>query len=535
MKPVTHHAHVEIDFGQHADYPISHDRIAVFNSGLVTADTYQRDSQFFTDTHPEHLRIDLGWGAEWMPWKNEIVTGSVGGVVYDFTETDEIAKILNSLDIRPYWSYTYVPAALRPPAGDWRTMDTTNDRWVELIREYVAGAPNRGVQIGYHEIYNEPDLRDERTGEPVFYAGDLDDYLDLYRQTASAIREADPTARVGGPALASVAANAHWLSAFLDMVSAENLPLDFLSFHHYGTFGLRPAVDTVLALLDSYPQFAHVELHLNEYNSFTIDYPQGGLQDSFLLAGAFAQDVEYLLSVPRLTRVSWAQFLDSGNNNYSGMVTIDGAPKPLYRIYRFLQQMPVDRAVARVDGPPGLGVLASTSGTTGAAIMYNRSSREVDVSLAVTHPSSQPEVTIIDSGGTGEPRTFATGNNITLERGATALLTFGSAIAAGKQRIVARTRYDFSSTGGWADVDESTATVRLGTGEGASQVRVGLDLPPGTVPEFETTVTTASGTPTGGQLTVESPTSGEGVTVWMTLVNADPHTFATAYLRAVEK
>ena len=351
-------------------------------------------------------------------------------------------------------------------------MDESDDRWVDLVHAYVGGARDRGVLIGYHEVYNEPDLRDERTGEPVFYAGDLDDYLDLYRRTAVAIRAADPSARVGGPALASVAANSHWLSAFLDMVAAEDLPLDFLSFHHYGTYGLRSAVETVLALLDTYPQFAHVELHLNEYNSYTVDYPQGGLQDGFLLASAFAQDVEYLLGVPRLTRVSWAQFLDSGNDNYSGMITIDGAAKPLYRAYEFLQRMPLDRASVQVDGPEGVGALASTDGAAGAAIVYNRSSRDVTVSLVPDDTSEARSVTMIDSTHPGDRSFGLQGDEIVMERGATALVTFGPVPSAAPGRRVARTRYDFSPQRGWADVDEGTTTVRMGTGTGSSRVRI---------------------------------------------------------------
>ena len=249
------------------------------------------------------------------------------------------ARFLSGVGVRPYWAYSYVPRAVRPEGADWRTMAVDDRLWVDLVTEYVRGAAERGVSIGYHEVYNEPDLRDERTAEPVFYAGDLDDYLDLYRKTAAAIRAVDPAARIGGPALASVAKNAHWLRPFLQTVVDEDLPLDFLSFHHYGTHGIAPALDTVRGVLAEFPQLAEVELHLNEYNSFTIDYPRGGLQDSHLLASAFAADLPLLLGDPSLTRASWAQFLDSGNGNYSGMIGIDGEVKPLLPRVRVL---PID-------------------------------------------------------------------------------------------------------------------------------------------------------------------------------------------------
>src|SRR5690606_17632670 len=112
---------------------------------------------------------------------------------------------------RPYWSYCYVPRAARDQGGDWRTMGEDDSVWVQTVEAYVAGLRERGVTIGYHEVYNEPDLRDERTAEPTFFTGDLADYLDLYRATATAIRGTDPAARVGGPALAVTAVHADWL------------------------------------------------------------------------------------------------------------------------------------------------------------------------------------------------------------------------------------------------------------------------------------------------------------------------------------
>lgn len=528
MKPVNSRATVAIDFGLLADHPVSHDRIALFNSGLVTADTYRRDLDYFAQTHPEHLRIDLGWGAEWMPWKNELVTIDGGVPSYDFAETDEIAGILNSVDVRPYWSYSYVPAAVRKPGTDWRTMDTDDSGWVELVRAYVVGAKDRGVSIGYHEVYNEPDLRDERTAEPVFYAGDLDDYLQLYRVTAPAIREADPAARIGGPALASVGANARWIKAFLDVVSRESLPLDFLSFHHYGTYGLELALTAVLEALYEYPEFAHVEIHLNEYNSFTIDYPQGGLQDSFLLASAFAQDVERMLAVPRLTRVSWAQFLDSGNDNFSGMVTVDGAAKPLYSAYKFLQDMPIDRRVVEVVGAEGVGAIASADGSRAAAIIFNRSSADVTVTLSTTDAPADAAVRLLDGGQSGDETVELANAELLLSRGATALVTWGPSAAAPASRIVLRTRYDFprAQATGWADVDEATATVRFGSGSGARDVRIGLDLVAGLEPRFETAVTFADGSPAAGNVTVEV----SGATVWFTLSGAPANSFAISKL-----
>ncbi|GAB2850777.1 hypothetical protein ACFQ0P_07720 [Microbacterium insulae] len=525
MKPVSTSATIAVDFSRLADHPLSHDRIALFNSGLVTLPTYRRDADYFRRAHPEHLRIDLGWGAEWMPWTRELISVDGDVVAYDFVETDAIAEFLDEVGVRPYWAYSYVPNAARPSGADWRTMDVDDTLWVQLVTEYVRGAAERGVAIGYHEVYNEPDLRDERTGEPVFYAGDFDDYLDLYRKTSRAIRAVDPTARVGGPALASVAKNAHWLRPFLRAVVEEDLPLDFLSFHHYGTYGIGPALQTVLDALAEFPHLAEVELHLNEYNSFVIDYPRGGLQDSHLLAAAFAADLDLLLGSPSLTRVSWAQFLDSGNDNYSGMIDIDGAAKPLYRVYEFYQSMPVDRRAVRVDGPDGVGAIASADDRSAAVLVWNRSI--VDVDIRIDTGRSDLFVALLDSTGHDARRPLGA-EPLRLERGAVALISTETPDVSTARRRVSRTRVHIEDrdTRAWSDVDETTATIRFGTADDANAtVKVGLDLAADIAGEFRASVTADDGTPAAGEIDiVESVVAGTR-TVWATLTGAAPHTF----------
>jgi hypothetical protein len=208
-------ATVRVDPARRADHPLSKSKFAVFNSGIVHAATYRRDEAALRAARPESVRIDIGWGAAWIGYQRPISTPVPGGFVYDFSELDEIGSFLNGLGIRPYWSYCYVPAPYQSESGDWRDLAKDDSGWVEMIRAYVEGARERGVHVGYHEVYNEPDLRDEKTGEAVFFGGDLEDYLQLYRATATAIREADPGTPVGGPALASVMANEHWIPAFL--------------------------------------------------------------------------------------------------------------------------------------------------------------------------------------------------------------------------------------------------------------------------------------------------------------------------------
>lgn len=520
MKPIPTAASAAIDFDRAGGVPLSKERIAIYNSGLVPIDRYRRDAEFLRRSRAESLRIDLGWGAEWMPWKHQPVVRDTDGTLrYQFEETDEVARVIIGAGLRPYWAYCYVPAVSRPEAGDWRGMAEDDSTWVDLVRAYAGGAVDRGVAIGYHEVYNEPDLRDERTGQPHFYTGDLDDYLALYRKTAEAIRSVDHSARIGGPALAVTAANRRWLEAFLSMVVAEELPLDFLSFHHYGWFSVENTLDIVDDVLRGFPGFEHLELHLNEYNAFQIDYPRGGLQDGHLLASAFAADIPRLLDRRSLTRTHWAQFLDSGEGNFSGMVDIEGVPKPVFSVYEFFQQMPVDRAFVEIDGPEGVGAIASADGERAAVLAWNRHFTDISMAFEFAGGTAPAGGTLRVIGPDGEThRSIDEQRTVIVDVPAagTVMLEFGGPAAEPLPRVVHRAHLPrtLGIDVGWCDVDETTATFRFGvTAEGA-RLSCSADLPEATAPRtWSATVTDAHGRPASGRviLTVEGAHGGSTV------------------------
>jgi len=465
-----------------ADYPLSKYKFALFNSGLVPISTYRRDSWALEATRPESIRIDIGWGAEWMNWESEVARRDSDTVVYNFSELNDLGAVMSALKIRPYWSYCYVPKAFRPPGGDWRTLDRDDSGWVELVRSYVESANAAGLGIGYHEVYNEPDLRDERTGEPVFYRGDLADYLDLYAACAPAIRSADADAPIGGPALASVAANEHWIPALLDRVREEDLPLDFLSFHHYGTHSVGAAIDRVFAQLASRPGTAELETHLNEYNSFPVDYPRGGFQDGHHMASALLKDFHDLLARPGLTRVHWAQFLDSGSGNYSGMIDVDGESKAAFYAYQLFQAMPTDRIAAHIDGTDVHALAAAEPGRT-EVLVFSRAGNSTAVALQ--WDGLAQEVQTVDILSVDAVNRIPLTNTVDIVDGITtfelsaggfALLrartSSGVVSPPGPAGVVVRTRHSYPDrwTTAWADIDERATTFRFGSASSPASV-----------------------------------------------------------------
>lgn len=365
--PTAADVNVVADFGRRADYPLSKTKFAVFNSGIVPVATYERDANHFAEVKPESLRIDLGWGANWAGWSADPVGGTAAVPTYDFAEMDRIAAVLNARNVLPYWSYCYNPTPLQEPPGAWKSVPSDFKAWGRILAACAQHYRDAGASspVGYHEIFNEPDNAD-------FTVGTIDDYFAMYDHGAVAIREADPDALVGGPALAFTRA---WIDPFLDHVAEHGLPLDFFSTHLYGTNDMFERLGAMLDAsadgLDRHPAFVTTELHLNEFNSYPIDYPIDGSQQKHPLAAAFLRDMDHLLARPEVTVVHWAQFLDSGQNNFSGMVSIDGHRKAVFNAAEIYARLPVDRSPVTIDGAPDLGGLAAADGHRAALVLWN--------------------------------------------------------------------------------------------------------------------------------------------------------------------
>jgi xylan 1,4-beta-xylosidase len=307
-----------------------------------------------------------------------------GQLIYSFFNADRINDFLLSIDMRPFVELSFMPTALASggatifsyrgnvtPPADYRA-------WAELVRQLVAHWVGRygldEVRRWYFEVWNEPNLR-------PFWAGTQQEYFELYRHTAEAIKGIDAGLRVGGPA---TAANA-WLPEFLDFCEQHGLPADFVSTHHYPNDPLwSPSQDTESELaggrrgiLRNWAIACRLQargrpLLYTEWNaSSNPRYPR---QDE-AYAAAFA--VKTALEVSGLVEsYSFWTFTDLFEENYFpsvpfhggfGLLNLHGVPKPVYRAFQLLHRLgdehwPADGTHDTVDAwavrrPGGLTVL----------------------------------------------------------------------------------------------------------------------------------------------------------------------------------
>lgn len=101
------------------------------------------------------------------------------------------------------------------------------DAWEAFIQEFVRYLQHRygedEVRTWCFEVWNEPDLKG------MFFAGDRDDYFELYAHTARAIKAVDPAIRVGGPSTSG----SKWVESFTAYCRENHVPVDFVTTHQY--------------------------------------------------------------------------------------------------------------------------------------------------------------------------------------------------------------------------------------------------------------------------------------------------------------
>jgi xylan 1,4-beta-xylosidase len=228
-----------------------------------------------------------------------------------------------------------------------------------LIRTLVAHWVERyglsEVREWFFEVWNEPNLE-------AFWSGKKKDYFTLYRHTAEAIKAIDRGIKVGGPATAMNA----WISDFLEFCDKNEIPVDFISTHHYPTdaFG-RESDDTETQLSKSRRsvlrdqarkvrhQAASKPVYYTEWN--TSSNPRDPLHDE-PYAAAFA--IKTIMEANGLVQgYSYWTFSDLFEENYFpsvpfhggfGLLTIHAIAKPAYRAYELLHH--VGKQLLQVDG-----------------------------------------------------------------------------------------------------------------------------------------------------------------------------------------
>jgi len=166
---------------------------------------------------------------------------------YNFTSSDKVVSSIVNGGFRLLYRLGESASddeKLRQPPANFT-------KWAEICKHVVMHY-NDGWNNGYHynitywEIWNEPDLNG-------FWNGTAEQYYELYRITATMLKNYNASLKVGGPCTSSIE-NENFTTRFLDYVTENNLPIDFFSWHMYSSspYKLQRAALYVRNLLDEH-------------------------------------------------------------------------------------------------------------------------------------------------------------------------------------------------------------------------------------------------------------------------------------------
>ncbi len=275
---------------------------------------------------------------------------------YSFFNVDRIYDFLLSVGVRPFVELSFMPEALA--SGSETVFNYANNvsppkdmkLWRTLIHKLVGHCVERygleEVRRWQFEVWNEPNL-------DAFWSGSQRDYFELYRATVETIKEIDDGLRVGGPS----SAQNEWIPEFLDFCEQNNLPVDFVTTHHYPTdaFG-DPGDDTETQLAKSERSILRREaagakrdargkpLYYTEWNSSSN--PRDARHDLPYTAAFALKTIMEAQGI--VDGYSFWVFSDIFEENYMpsqpfhggfGLMNLYGIPKPVYRAYQLLNRL----------------------------------------------------------------------------------------------------------------------------------------------------------------------------------------------------
>jgi len=277
-------------------------------------------------------------------------------LVYSFFNADQVCDFLLSIGMKPFIELSFMPTALS--SGDDIVFhykgNVTPPRdysaWATLIHNLIAHWVQRygieEVSQWFFEVWNEPNLK-------AFWTGSQEDYFRLYQYTAEAIKKVDTRLKVGGPATADNA----WITEFLQHCDANNIPVDFVSTHHYPTddFG-KPGDDTVAQLAASRRSALRDEVAIAKskvkdkplyYTEWcTSSNPFDEMHDQPYAAAFIVKTI--MEAQGYVDGYSYWTFSDIFEENYFssipfhggfGLQNIYGVPKPAYRAFELLHRL----------------------------------------------------------------------------------------------------------------------------------------------------------------------------------------------------
>jgi len=162
---------------------------------------------------------------------DEMGIASSGPGKFNFLYVDQIYDFMLDHAVRPFVELSFMPESFATsanrifaykgnvsPPRNWQDWHDMVQAFADHCVKRYGAAEVRGWKF---EVWNEPNIS--------FWAGSQQEYFELYRQSAMALKKVDSQLQVGGPSTAQLG----WIPDLIQYCSDKGVPLDFVSTHVY--------------------------------------------------------------------------------------------------------------------------------------------------------------------------------------------------------------------------------------------------------------------------------------------------------------
>ncbi len=338
-----------------------------------------------------HNLMTSGDGTPSLKWgsTNMYTEDQNGKPIYNWQIVDSIFDTYIHLKMKPFAEIGFMPEALssKPnpyrhnwdPAvknsilfSGWAYAPRDYRKWSELIYQWVKHCVERygktEVETWYWELWNEPNIGYLQADDK------LNTYCKMYDYASNAVKNALPTARMGGPHIAGVANEflkgflLHCLHGINGETGKTGTALDFIAFHAKGSpevvdgvvqMGIQNQLQTIdenLKTISSIPEVKNLPLIIGEsdpegcaacgMNTHPANAYRNGTMYSSYTAASLTRiyDLNEYYGTNIIGAVNWSfEFENQPWFNGFRDLSTNGVDKPVLNVFRMLGMMQGNR------------------------------------------------------------------------------------------------------------------------------------------------------------------------------------------------
>jgi len=302
--------------------------------------------------YPKYIRLDHIYD-----FYDVVSRDSSNNLSFDFSKLDKTVCDIYNTGAKPFFSLGYMPPTMSDDGSLIGKPKNWNE-WTFLVQKTVEHYSSRDAVLPcgalenfwktdiYYEVWNEPDL--ESFGK--WYYDGKKNYNELYFYSVKGAQQAQNVLpfKIGGPVTTALYKN--WIQKFLDFVTANNLRIDFISWHHYSKKTNDYTQDIInlnkwLGEDSRYDRYENLPKIISEWG---YDSEKNPIADTNVGAAHTVASLRNLLNA-RLELAFLFEIKDGPSLSW-GILTYDGQEKPRYKALKLLNTLEGNQLIVNGEG-----------------------------------------------------------------------------------------------------------------------------------------------------------------------------------------